>query len=701
MNHASRASKFLKEYFGYDAFRDRQEAIVDHILAGRDALVIMPTGGGKSICYQLPALLLEGTALVISPLISLMQDQVAALTASGINAASLNSALSAIETDELLSDFKLGKLRLLYVSPEKATSLSFLSIISKQKISIVAIDEAHCVSIWGNDFRPEYAALKPILQQINAPKIALTATADKATQIDIRDQLGLLNAEIFLSSFERKNLNINVLSAQNRIKTITDYVLAHNTEAGIIYCLSKKSTEQLSKKLQESGINATHYHAGMSNEARKKVQTAFQLDDIKVMCATIAFGMGIDKSNVRYVIHHNLPKNIESYYQEIGRAGRDGDHATALLFFGLGDAKILREFIEQGNASESFKMIQITKLNRMIEFGLATSCRTNFILSYFGEHRLKKCGHCDNCIHPPKVFDGTIFAQKILSALKRLKEDVAINTLVDVLRGSNSREIISHQYNQIKTFGSLIETKREELLHYIGQLINQGFIEIDFTHFNKLKITENGNQVLFNDVNVALTALLVKVKSEIKNNKKEIYELDLFEELKKLRMALAQTAQIPAYAIFNDNTLKEMCSAKPLFEKDLLEVSGVGSYKMQQYGKEFLAVIQKFVQEKTVTVSGETHLETLKLIKENLTPDEIAKERSLSSTTIYGHAIYLYEKGEIMNLKKFISEDEIQQVMSTWYRLKKTDSTKSIYFGLKEGVSYDKIKLAIAFIKRA
>ena len=490
---------------------------------------------------------------------------------------------------------------------------------------------------------------------------------------------------------------------QNKIETIIDYVEAYSKASGIIYCLSKKSTEKIAKILQEKGIKSHFYHAGMSNASRQKMQKNFQSDEVMVICATIAFGMGINKSDIRYVIHYNLPKNIESYYQEIGRAGRDGNPASALLFFSLRDAKILRQFIDQSTAHDDFKMIQRTKLNRMIEFGQASSCRTNFILSYFGEYRRNSCGHCDNCLHPPKFFDGTIIAQKALSAAKRLDEGVTINTLVDVLIGSQSSEIRRNGYDQIKTFGSIRDLKREDLLQYMNQLINQGYFEIDFINYNKLIITSLGTDVLYKDTEVSLTDIINRKGKMPVVNKKEHYEIDLFEKLKALRLKLSKEANLPAYAIFNDNTLKEMSCVKPLFENDLLDISGVGKHKITHYGSHFIEAIRLFNQKKTIPLSakGETYIKTLKMLQDHHSVAKIAIERSLSENTIYDHINHLYVNHEPINISQFVSSAEINKITSMWYKLKKTEKIKVLFEALDEKINYGKIKLALSFIKRS
>jgi len=427
----------LRERFGFHSLREHQEEIIHHVLGGGHALVIMPTGGGKSLCYQLPALLLDGFALVISPLISLMNDQVRSLRSNGIEAGALHSGTSGEESNHIYRQIKNGGLRILYVSPERALSVKFLEFISLQKISLIAIDEAHCVSIWGNDFRPEYAELHGLTERfINVPVLALTATADKATQEDIRQQLRLKEPKTYLSSFERPNIHLSVRSAIQRIEQIRDFVRARAGQPGIIYCLSRKTTESIALSLRNYGYKAAAYHAEIDNHTRKTVQEDFQFDRIQIVCATIAFGMGIDKPNIRWIIHYNLPKNIENYYQEIGRSGRDGQPAEALMFYSFRDIEVYNEFIQQSEANETFKRVQKEKLERIWEFSQATNCRTNVILNYFGEYRSGPCGHCDHCLNPPQGFDGSRIAQMALSAIRRCDESIGINMLVDVLRGS-------------------------------------------------------------------------------------------------------------------------------------------------------------------------------------------------------------------------------------------------------------------------
>ncbi|MEN7551103.1 DNA helicase RecQ [Rapidithrix thailandica] len=697
----------LKQYFGYDQFRLQQEAIIQHALNKKDSLVIMPTGGGKSICYQLPSLLLDGFALVISPLIALMKDQVESLKANGIPAASFNSTLRGTEEQEIFHDLNNGNIKLLYVSPERAVSERFLNFIQRQPVSLLAIDEAHCVSAWGNDFRPEYIQLNKLINLFpNIPHMALTATADKATQKDIADQLDLKSPELFLSSFERTNLNSRVVPGQNRIQRILRYLEDRPGQPGIVYCLSRKSTEQVAEKLQNAGYKAAYYHAQMSGEQRHRIQENFQKDELQVICATIAFGMGIDKSNIRWVIHYNLPKNLESYYQEIGRAGRDGLPSDTLLFYSFADYKILREFIVDSEAKDDFKQVQLAKLNRMMEYCQATSCRTNLVLSYFGEHREESCGRCDICTHPPKGFDGTVIVQKALSACKRLKEQVNMNLLIDVLRGSHRSEIIEQGYDKIKTYGAGSNISRNEWVFFITQMINQGLFEVDYTDGSKLKATLLAQEVLFNGKTVTLSQWeeFKKASQEERKpqkSKTQLFEEGLFDALRKLRKQLAEEQGVPPYVIFSDNTLKEMASQRPFTLSDMEDVPGVGRYKLEHYGDVFLEAIQNYITRESTPsrVKGKTYLETLKLFKQGNPPEEIAIKRQLNIVTVFSHLAYLYEKGENIPLRQYLAQDEFDKIILAWNACGEPNELKPVFDYLKEQVEYYKIRLALTIHK--
>lgn len=591
----------FKKVFGYDSFRLHQEAVISRTIQGNDSMVIMPTGGGKSACYQVPALILDGVALIVSPLIALMKDQVSHLQANGISAEALNSSLSRGEENELFERLSGGEVKILYVSPERVVSTGFMSFLETIKLSMIAIDEAHCVSIWGNDFRPEYTQIKNLINKFpKIPHLALTATADKSTQQDIMKQLDLKDPELFLSSFRRKNIEVKVLPSQKRYEVIKKHITKHKGDVGIIYCLSRKSTEQLATKLKKDGFKAAFYHGALSSDKREKVQDKFQKDDIQIICATIAFGMGIDKSNVRWVIHYNLPKNIESYYQEIGRAGRDGVDSQAILFFSYGDLTVLRSFVTGSDASEHFKNVQLAKLDRMLEFCQATSCRTNMVLSYFGEHTSEPCGNCDTCKNPPQMFDGTIIAQKAFSACKRTNEQITMALMIDILRGSQRSEIIEKGYNQIKTYGAGADINNYNWTHFVTQLINQGYFEIDYTDGNKLKTTILAEQVLFENFKVHLTQppKYEEKQEPVKKKgrataKKYVYDIGLMSKLKELRKELATQKGVPAYVVFPDSTLQAMAEAKPKSLAEMSEVPGVGQFKLNKYGADFIGLIKK------------------------------------------------------------------------------------------------------------
>ncbi len=498
---AERARTALQKYFGYRDFRPLQLDIIEQVYAGVDALVLMPTGGGKSMCYQLPAVTMPGTAVVVSPLISLMKDQVDALLANGIAAAFLNSSMNSEAIRKVEADYEAGRLKLLYVSPEKLLSAGFFAFLRRTKVSLFAIDEAHCISAWGHDFRPEYTQLKQLKTSFSEVSIlALTATADRLTRIDICEQLAIPQAQQFVSSFDRPNLSLEVRPGRQRRQQIEQFIRQHPQEAGIIYCLSRKQTEELAGKLREMGYDAACYHAGLPPEKRAQVQSDFVNDRTLIVCATIAFGMGIDKSNVRWVIHYVMPKNLENYYQEIGRAGRDGAAAATILFYSYSDYITLQEMIGQSPNSE----VQLAKLERMKEYADALACRRRILLNYFSEDSGSNCGNCDICHHPPERFDGTVVAQKALSAVARLQQNVGMNLLIDVLRGSQSQAIRQQGYDQIKTYGAGRDITAYDWNYYLGQLINLGYLFVAHEDYNKLKLSPAAKRVLFEQEKVEL-----------------------------------------------------------------------------------------------------------------------------------------------------------------------------------------------------
>lgn len=598
----------LKTYFGYDSFRPLQEEIIRHILDGNDALVLMPTGGGKSICYQLPALLREGTAVVVSPLISLMKDQVEALCANGISAGALNSSNDETENAALRRACTEGRLKLLYISPEKLLAEANY-LLRDMHISLFAIDEAHCISQWGHDFRPEYAQMGILHQQFpNVPIIALTATADKITREDIIRQLHLNHPRTFISSFDRPNLSLTVkrgYQQKEKSKTILDFIARHPGESGIIYCMSRSKTESVAQMLQKQGIRTAVYHAGLSPSLRDEAQDDFINDRVQVVCATIAFGMGIDKSNVRWVIHYNLPKSIESFYQEIGRAGRDGLPSDTLLFYSLADLILLTKFATESGQQN----INLEKLQRMQQYAESDICRRRILLSYFGEIADHDCGNCDVCKNPPERFDGTVIVQKALSAIVRTDQQIGTGVLVDILRGNMSPEVVGKGYQQLKTFAAGRDVPARDWHDYLLQMLQLGYFEIAYNENNHLKITSTGSDVLFGRVTARLVVIRREETNETKRGRKRkatvpAQELPLglpntenealFEALRKLRKRLADEEALPAYIVLSDKVLHLLSTSRPTNLEEFGNISGIGEYKKKKYGKEFINLIRKY-----------------------------------------------------------------------------------------------------------
>ena len=598
----------LKTYFGYDSFRPLQEEIIRHILDGNDALVLMPTGGGKSICYQLPALLREGTAVVVSPLISLMKDQVEALCANGISAGALNSSNDETENAALRRACMEGKLKLLYISPEKLLAEANY-LLRDMHISLFAIDEAHCISQWGHDFRPEYAQMGILHQQFpHVPIIALTATADKITREDIIRQLHLNHPRTFISSFDRPNLSLTVkrgYQQKEKSKTILDFIARHPGESGIIYCMSRSKTESVAQMLQKQGIRTAVYHAGLSPSLRDEAQDDFINDRVQVVCATIAFGMGIDKSNVRWVIHYNLPKSIESFYQEIGRAGRDGLPSDTVLFYSLADLILLTKFATESGQQN----INLEKLQRMQQYAESDICRRRILLSYFGEIADHDCGNCDVCKNPPERFDGTVIVQKALSAIVRTDQQIGTGVLVDILRGNMSPEVVGKGYQQLKTFAAGRDVPARDWHDYLLQMLQLGYFEIAYNENNHLKITSAGSDVLFGRATARLVVIRREEANETKRGKKRkatvpAQELPLglpntenealFEALRKLRKRLADEEALPAYIVLSDKVLHLLSTSRPTNLEEFGNISGIGEYKKKKYGKEFINLIRKY-----------------------------------------------------------------------------------------------------------
>ncbi|TYZ14488.1 DNA helicase RecQ [Hymenobacter lutimineralis] len=738
------ARRVLKQYYGYDTFRPMQEDIIGHIMAGQDTVVLMPTGGGKSVCFQVPAVVQEGLCVVVSPLIALMKDQVEALKANGIAAAYINSSVGQSEQQAITGEALNGYLKLLYVSPEKLLSEGFLTFMKRLRISMFAIDEAHCISSWGHDFRPEYTQLRVLREQFpRVPIIALTATADRLTQRDIQTQLRLQEPRVFLSSFDRPNLNLIVRPGQDRVGGILEFLERHPGEAGIIYCLSRKQCETLAQKIQAKGVKAGYYHAGMTPNQRGAVQEAFLKDDLQVIVATIAFGMGIDKSNVRWVIHYNLPKNIEGYYQEIGRAGRDGSPATAVLFYSFADVMSLREMLSKDDPK--LTQLNLTKLERMQQFAEAASCRRKILLNYFGETLPQDCGNCDICRNPPTTFDGTELAQKALSAVVRGRERMSLTLLIDVLRGMRNQAVLSGGYDQIKTYGAGRDLPYLDWYSYIHQMLNDGLLYIAYEEGYALKITDLGREVLQAQRPVPMKKFQPTEKAEKPTKGRKgaaaaaakaapaTREAQLFEALRALRKRIADEQGVPPYVIFTDSTLQEMAVERPVNRTAMLAISGVGMKKFETYGEAFIREVlahggnpaalaeldedaeefeaeqpkaprarrkkEPAPEEPSSDVNG-TMETTFQLHRMGLSVEAIAERRGLAVGTIQTHLSTLYSRGYELRIEDFLKPQELAEIQTAQAQLGANLMLRDLFDHLREKYDYFRLRLALMYFKK-
>jgi ATP-dependent DNA helicase RecQ len=693
-----KARTALKHYFGYSQFRGQQEAIVKHVLEKKDAIVLMPTGGGKSICYQVPAVVSEGLTLVISPLISLMKDQVDALNSNGIPAQFLNSSQSISEQRFISNEVQTGKIKLLYIAPERLYKGAYplLDMLKNVDLSLVAVDEAHCISQWGHDFRPEYLKVGDLRREFpHVPFIALTATADKLTRKDIAEKLNFVQPNWFISSFDRSNITYRVTPKKNSMEKLLEFLDFHQKDSGIIYCLSRKNVEETAQKLQGVGINALPYHAGLAREQREKNQELFIKDEVKVMVATIAFGMGIDKSNVRFVVHMNMPQNIEGYYQETGRAGRDGLPSEALLFFSTGDFMTLSRMLEQGD-NQDFSEIMQRKLEKMKAYCQSNACRRQYLLQYFGEEHQGNCANCDICFQKGKLIDMTVPSQMLLSTVARLDENYGLGYAVLVLRGSQSAKI-QPQHQHLSVYG-IGKDKPELYWKELGdQLLQAGYLAEAGSQFPTLKLTTMAWEKLKNKEKI----LLPKIEALPKPIASAHHEGAL-DELKELRAQLANKENVPPYVVFSDSSLVAMATYFPMTEPAFLQIPGVGSVKAKSYGPVFMGLIKQLVEKYQIEIppapkatikvpkTNSSSLLTLNLYQSGMNIHQIVKERSMSYNTVEEHLCELIEKGKI-KAEDFLSKDDTLNIRLAYRRqgshflkpLKEHFGDRYTYFQLK------------------
>ncbi|MFN7160960.1 MAG: DNA helicase RecQ [Candidatus Gracilibacteria bacterium] len=697
----------LKHYYGYENFRDSQEQIISTILTGRDTVVLMPTGGGKSLCFQIPALALGTLTLVISPLIALMKDQVDALLANGINAAYLNSTLTADEVKDIERKLQSGQITLLYVAPERLSLPEFQRFLSSLPIKLIAVDEAHCISEWGHEFRPEYRNLKTVRKALfpHVPVIALTATATQTVQKDIVKQLEMKDPYIHLSSFNRGNLKYTVRHKSHADKELLSLLRKYPNDSSIIYCLSRKDTERLAGELKAKGLSARAYHAGMSSEERQRTQELFQKDEVKIIVATIAFGMGIDKPNVRLVVHYHLPKSIEGYYQETGRAGRDGLESECVLYYSSSDKGTLDYFINKIESLEEREHSR-EKLQLMMKYAEITTCRRKYLLEYFGEKwEQEECGKCDICTTTQTRFDATVIVQKILSAIIKTGERFGMHYVIDVLRGSKRALIIERGHTNLSVYGIGKEYKKELLQHIAEELIKNEYLKrIDLEYASGIvKLTEKGIQFLKNKETIDILAPITYDVDTEDTKTTQTDSQELFELLRKLRKQIADSRNVPPFIIFGDKTLLEMASKMPRSLDKLALISGVGDKKLADLGSQFLEVIEKFAQEhevpesiQTKTKSGKVKvrscIETKRLL-ETMSIQDAAKARSLTISTIITHIEELINAGEHIELKEQILPAETSQEIKTAFSILQTEQLKPIFEHLKGKYSYDTLRL--------
>ncbi|MDA1851054.1 DNA helicase RecQ [Bacillus cereus] len=696
----TKAQELLASYFGYSSFRRGQDETIKNVLDGKDTVCIMPTGGGKSICYQIPALVFEGTTLVISPLISLMKDQVDTLVQNGISATYINSSISITEANQRIQLAKQGHYKLLYVAPERLDSMEFVDQLIDMKIPMIAIDEAHCISQWGHDFRPSYLHIHRILDYLPEKPLvlALTATATPQVRDDICNTLGINQENTIMTTFERENLSFSVIKGQDRNAYLADYIRQNQKESGIIYAATRKVVDQLYEDLMKVGVSVSKYHAGMSDHDRNEQQELFLRDEVSVMVATSAFGMGIDKSNIRYVIHYQLPKNMESYYQEAGRAGRDGLDSACILLYASQDVQVQRFLIDQSTGESRFSN-ELEKLQNMTDYCHTEQCLQSFILQYFGEEPKEDCGRCGNCTDNRESIDVTRESQMVLSCMIRTNQRFGKQMIAQVLTGSKNKKVIEFNFHTLPTYGLLSNRSVKEVSEFIEFLISDELIAVEHGTYPTLKVTEKGKEVLLGKENV--------LRKERVETRQIVQDHPLFEVLREVRKEIAQGEGVPPFVIFSDQTLKDMCAKMPQSDSELLTVKGIGEHKLVKYGSHFLQAVQHFIEEnpnyaetiktevvserkKSGKASANSHLETYEMYKQGIDLDEIAKERGLSRQTIENHLIRCFEDGMEVDWNSFVPA-EYEQLIETAVQ-NAEGGLKSIKEQLPNEVSYFMIR---------
>ena len=706
----------LKKYYGYDAFRPGQKEIIDEILSGRDVLGIMPTGGGKSLCYQIPALMLEGITIVVSPLISLMKDQVDTLKEYGIQAELINSTLSSTEFREIVMNAKEGAYKLLYVAPERLETESFIELMRQMPISMIAVDEAHCVSQWGHDFRPSYRRIAQMISFLDKRPIiaAFTATATPIVKNDIITLLGLQSPFEYVSTFDRPNLYFEVRKPQNKLQEIEAYLKKHVGQSGIIYCATRKNVDELWERLNRLGIQCAKYHAGLSEQERTQNQEDFLFDRVPLIVATNAFGMGIDKPNVKFVLHFNMPKNMEGYYQEAGRAGRDGEEAECILLFSTQDIVTNRYIIENGTSSTNHNK-EYEKLNSMVDYCNTEGCLRSYILTYFGQEPLKeKCHNCSSCNNDTEETEITIEAQKIMSCVKRMHEQFGSTQVADVLKGANTQRIRSLKFNELSTYGIMREYPKDTIKELISFLVAEGYLYLEGTQYPILRLTTASYEVLRGQKQIFIKRIIEKETARTTALREEInnqnVDFVLMELLRQARYEIASENKVQPFMVFPDTTLKDMSRRYPINEEMMLQVSGVGEYKLAKYGKKFMEIIQEYVEQNNITVipvegwgikstkksaPRDSHHLTYELYAQGKDIEAIADERNLSQITVENHLIKCIKEGMEVDFTRFIPQEYeaeiIEAIETCGYSL-----LKPIKECLPPEVSYTAIKFTVA-----